>query len=74
MKNKALVIVMYVCICNALTDQQVMKVIEGGERDARAVHPRLGCVTRCGKCVTTIADMMEQHQQADSPPLAMAAE
>lgn len=61
---------MYVCICNALTDRQVTEVIEAGERDARAVHPCLGCTTRCGKCISTIVDMMGQHQQAGSSALA----
>ncbi len=65
---------MYVCICNALTDQQVTDVIEAGERDAHAVHPCLGCTTRCGKCLSTIADMMGAHQQDGSTSLALAAE
>jgi len=65
---------MYVCICNALTDQQVTEVITAGERDAHAVHPCLGCTTRCGKCLSTIAEMMGRHQQASDPDLALAAE
>jgi len=65
---------MYVCICNALTDGQINDVIDGGERDAMAVHPCLGCTTRCGKCLSTIADMMESRQQTVSADMAMAAE
>jgi len=65
---------MYVCICNALTDGQINEVIDGGERDALAVHPCLGCTTRCGKCLPTIADMMEARQQRASGDMSMAAE
>ena len=65
---------MYVCICNALTDCQINEVIDSGERDALAVHPCLGCSTRCGKCVSTIADMMEARQQAATADMSMAAE
>ena len=65
---------MYVCICNALTDSQISDVIDGGERDAMAVHRCLGCTTRCGKCLSTIADMMEARQQTAGADMAMAAE
>lgn len=65
---------MYVCICNALTDGQINDVINGGECDALAVHPQLGCTTRCGKCIPTIADMMDARQQAVSGELSLAAE
>jgi len=65
---------MYVCICNALTDGQINDVIDGGERDAMAVHPCLGCTIRCGKCLPTIADMMESRQQSVGTDMAMAAE
>ncbi|MDF1721267.1 MAG: (2Fe-2S)-binding protein [Minwuia sp.] len=65
---------MYVCICNALTDRQVNEVIVAGERDALAVHPSLGCTTRCGKCLTTIADMMAATQNTQTSEHALAAE
>jgi len=64
---------MYVCVCNALTDEQVAASIDGGVRDANAVHPTLGCQVRCGRCIPTIVDMMDVRVNGDSE-LAVAAE
>ena len=65
---------MYVCICNALSDDQVATCIDGGVRDANAVHPALGCEVQCGRCIPTIVDMMDEQVNAASGSMARAAE
>lgn len=64
---------MYVCICNVLTDQQVQSAVRSGVRDAYDVHPHLGCETRCGRCLPTIADIMDAELNT-AEDAAMAAE
>lgn len=65
---------MYVCICNALSDDQVVASIDAGIRDAHAVHPDHGCTVRCGRCIPTIVDMMNDRVNFQQAGLAQAAE
>ncbi|WP_417518407.1 (2Fe-2S)-binding protein [Minwuia sp.] len=65
---------MYVCICNALSDDQVAASIDGGVRDASEVHPHLGCQVRCGRCIPTIVDMMDARVNGDPGAMSVAAE
>lgn len=41
---------MYVCICNAVTDQQIRNEVLDGAGSLREVSRRLGVATCCGKC------------------------
>jgi bacterioferritin-associated ferredoxin len=65
---------MYVCICNALSDDQIDGTIQSGVRDAHAVHGELGCAVRCGRCIPTIVEMMDAHGSAETDGLPVAAE
>ncbi len=59
---------MYVCICNALCDRSIRQVLDSGVRQVSEVHGALGCETQCGRCLPTIADMMDEH--VNGAPLA----
>lgn len=69
---------MYVCICNALTDRQIIGAIRKGIEDPAEIYASLGALPQCGKCMPTVHDLVRQHRPAaagDSlPPLAIAAE
>ncbi len=50
---------MYVCLCHGLNDRQVRSAInEGGAGSPAQVYRHLECSPRCGKCVSTVRDMV----------------
>ena len=42
---------MYVCICNAVTEEQVRRAIAGGARSLDDLREALGLGDQCGKCL-----------------------
>lgn len=43
---------MYVCICNAITDSQVIRAGEQGVRNLRGLQSHLGIALECGRCAS----------------------
>ncbi len=41
---------MYVCVCNAVTESQVLRAVEEGVRNLRGLQARLGIALDCGRC------------------------
>jgi bacterioferritin-associated ferredoxin len=62
---------MYVCICNALTDQQIVTAIEQGARTVVDAYRVLGVEVNCGQCVCMAQDLIEDVAR---PVLLQAAE
>lgn len=49
---------MYVCICNALREDEVASVIADGVHDVEQVYERLGAEPQCRSCEGCIETMM----------------
>jgi|APTNR8051073442_1049403.scaffolds.fasta_scaffold14846_4 Bacterioferritin-associated ferredoxin len=50
---------MYVCVCNALSDREVKRVIATGRvRTADDVYAALGCTPQCGACQDEVVEML----------------
>lgn len=62
---------MYVCICNALTDQQILTATENGARTVADAYGFFGVEINCGQCKCMAQDLIDE---ASRPPLMMAAE
>ena len=43
---------MYVCVCNAVTESQVLRAAEEGVRNLRGLQARLGIALECGRCAS----------------------
>lgn len=41
---------MYVCVCNAITDSQVLHAVTRGVRNLRGLQAHLGIALECGRC------------------------
>ena len=41
---------MYVCICNAISDQDIRDAVDQGAEDLSAIQTHLGAATGCGTC------------------------
>jgi bacterioferritin-associated ferredoxin len=50
---------MYICICNALTDKQVDRAIKDGCREPSDVYKACGTQPQCGRCMETMWHMLD---------------
>ena len=41
---------MYICLCNAITDRQIVRAAEEGARSDEDLAAQLGVGTGCGRC------------------------
>jgi bacterioferritin-associated ferredoxin len=41
---------MYICLCNAITDRQIVRAAEEGARSSEDLAAQLGVGTGCGRC------------------------
>lgn len=57
---------MYVCICNAINCRTVRSLVDDGASTVGAVFRAKGCTVRCGRCVSTMRDMIDGHRAANS--------
>lgn len=64
---------MYICICNALRDKD-LAAASGGARSVAEVFRRCGRRPQCGKCLTDVAQIIEDSRPLDSGVQKIAAE
>ena len=62
---------MYVCICNALTDQQILTAAEQGARTVADAYRFHGVEINCGHCTCMAKDLIDDVAR---PALLQAAE
>jgi bacterioferritin-associated ferredoxin len=53
---------MFICICNAVTDNQIKSALDNGAKTMSDLHKSLSVGSCCGKCVRPARDIMKQHQ------------
>ncbi len=41
---------MYVCICKAISDQDIKEAVHNGAEDLASIQANLGAATGCGTC------------------------
>lgn len=52
---------MYVCICRAVTSSQIQQeVLENEQCSVRDINERLGCGRDCGRCRSSIKQMVQE--------------
>lgn len=66
---------MYICLCNALTDTDILMAAAQGACRPREVHEACGCTAQCGSCVRQIVAMLKIAAMSPdaAPVLATAA-
>ncbi|MDZ7621897.1 MAG: (2Fe-2S)-binding protein [Candidatus Competibacteraceae bacterium] len=50
---------MYLCICKAVSDNQIRQAVARGARTVGDVSARLGAGTECGQCLDSIRDLLD---------------
>jgi len=50
---------LYICLCNALTDRQVMQAAAAaGTTKSSEVYAACGCRAQCGQCARTLVALL----------------
>ncbi|CAM5206415.1 Bacterioferritin-associated ferredoxin OS=Castellaniella defragrans (strain DSM / CCUG 39792/ 65Phen) OX=1437824 GN=BN940_01646 PE=4 SV=1 [Castellaniella denitrificans] len=53
-----IIIRMYICVCNAISERQVQDAIAEGAADLGDLQARLGVATCCGHCADTATEYL----------------
>ncbi|XOZ32333.1 bacterioferritin-associated ferredoxin [Halomonadaceae bacterium KBTZ08] len=57
-------VVMYVCVCNQITDHEIRRAVEDGCSSMRQLRNELGVATQCGRCGTMARDILNEHRES----------
>lgn len=49
---------MYICICNAITERQIIQAYNDGACSMRALRNKLGVADCCGRCAPAARDVL----------------
>ncbi|MGE0258023.1 MAG: bacterioferritin-associated ferredoxin [Alphaproteobacteria bacterium] len=52
---------MYVCLCNGLSDRDLLPHARSGGHSVSMVYQACGCRPQCGKCVPFVRQMLREH-------------
>lgn len=52
---------MYICICQGITDHQILDAIERGHDSSAALADALGAGTCCGRCQETVDALVQSR-------------
>ena len=56
---------MYVCVCNAVTERQVIASVNEGARSLPELSAALGVATCCGRCADHACSLIATHSATD---------
>lgn len=62
---------MYVCVCKAVTENQIRAAVADGVRNMRELSLRTGCSTRCGSCARFAATVLGEALAETQPRLRL---
>ncbi len=66
-------VLMIICVCNHINCRSVREAVEAGARSPNAVQAHHGCKFNCGKCSTTIGEMISDHMDRCVPEVQVLA-
>lgn len=55
---------MILCVCNALSEDQVRDVARAGATCPNAAYQRLGCEAQCGACLVYAQEIIDEAHAA----------
>ena len=58
---------MYVCICNAITDKQILKAAKDGTTDLWGLQAKLGVGAECGSCEEAASEILAEYRNRPAP-------
>ncbi|WP_394063241.1 (2Fe-2S)-binding protein [Alcaligenes sp. WGS1538] len=67
-----IIVLMYICICNAITERQVQEAVQGGAASLADLQGQLGVASCCGCCADTAQDYLPGGRYANQVMIAPA--
>lgn len=58
---------MYVCVCNGVTDKQIIKAVEEGASTLQDLSDELNVATCCGRCASCAKKVMREAHCCNQP-------
>jgi bacterioferritin-associated ferredoxin len=58
----------YICLCNAITERQIIQAAEGGARTPQDLARGLGVGLGCGRCVSCAKALLVEAVARIAPP------
>lgn len=65
---------MYICICRAVTDQDIRAALDDGATTMRELRQRLGVCSDCGKCGPHTRELLDQHRKLQAFPVDLISQ
>jgi bacterioferritin-associated ferredoxin len=59
---------MIVCVCNALTEDEVREAARSGASCPTDAYERLGCEPQCGCCLDYAQDILDEERERRPRP------
>jgi bacterioferritin-associated ferredoxin len=59
---------MFVCICNAVTDNDIRNAVKAGANDLATLQDELGVAVNCGSCADDAAQLIREHRKVQNRP------
>ena len=51
---------MYVCICKAISDQDIREAVANGADNLASIQAHLGAATNCGTCIEHAQEVIDE--------------
>ena len=64
---------MIVCVCNAITENELRDLARAGARTPEEAYEKLGCEPQCGSCLNYAQELMDGERRGKCPPLRIVA-
>lgn len=64
---------MYVCLCNGVSDKQIVEAVHKGATDINMLSDKLNIGTQCGKCKVYAIQILEETKASLSGPQPSSA-
>ncbi|MGH8113546.1 MAG: (2Fe-2S)-binding protein [Rhodanobacteraceae bacterium] len=62
---------MYVCVCKAVSDQDIRCAVASGTRCFEDLQARTGCTTCCGGCEQEARDLLDANLESERRAVAL---
>lgn len=56
---------MYVCICKAVTEDQIRDAVQSGCDSVQKIQDHLGVIYNCGKCAEQVAELIGEYSEGE---------